>query len=199
MSYDPQVELDRYQTNYTTMNLDQKSAMHRVMHSIEYKKGDIFFISGPAGTGKTFCYNTLCHAVRAQEKIVLCVASSGIAALLLKGGRTAHSMFKIPLDIKENGNCPISKQSQLAEVIQKTELIIWDEAPMQHQYCAEVVNNTLRDLLNKNDIPFGGITVVLEGDFQQILPVVLKGSQTQTVAASLLRSRSWDNIHLTSH
>ena len=196
MSYDPQVELERYQTNYTIMNLDQKAAIHKVMHSVEHKKGDIFFISGPAGTGKTFCYSTLCHAVRGQEKIVLCVASSGIAALLLKGGRTAHSMFKIPLDIKKNGICSISKQSQLAEVIQKTELIIWDEAPMQHRYCAEAVDNTLRDLLNKNDIPFGGMTVVFGEDFQQILPVVLKGSWGQTVTASLLRSRLWDNINL---
>jgi chromosomal replication initiation ATPase DnaA len=126
MSYNPQLEQERYSNNYVSMNLDQKTAIHRVMDSVDNKRGHTFFVSGPAGTGKTFCYNTLCHAVRGQGKIVLCVASSGITALLLKGGRTAHSMFKIPLDIKENGVCPISRQSQLAELIQKTELIIWD-------------------------------------------------------------------------
>ena len=56
-----------------------------------------FFLQGPAGTGKTFLYNCLCSHFRAQGKIVLCMASSGIAAQLLPGGRTAHSRFKIPL------------------------------------------------------------------------------------------------------
>jgi hypothetical protein len=67
---------------------------------------------------------------------------------------------------------------------------------MQHRLCAEAVDITLRDLLNRSDDPFGGITVVFGGDFQQILPVVLKGSQADTVAASLLRSRLWSNIKL---
>jgi chromosomal replication initiation ATPase DnaA len=61
------------------------------------RTGQTFFLHGPGGTGKTFVYNTLCHYLRSECKIVLCVALSGIAAILLLGGRTAHSMFKIPL------------------------------------------------------------------------------------------------------
>ncbi|KAL5704116.1 hypothetical protein ACHQM5_022589 [Ranunculus cassubicifolius] len=56
-----------------------------------------FFINGAAGTGKTFLYNTIATQHRSEGKIVVMVASSGIASLLLNGGRTTHSTFKIPL------------------------------------------------------------------------------------------------------
>ena len=61
-------------------------------------QGASFFIDGPGGTGKTFLYDTLLAHVRGNGGIALAVASSGIAALLLEGGRTAHSRFKIPVN-----------------------------------------------------------------------------------------------------
>ncbi|KAA6408564.1 MAG: atp-dependent dna helicase pif1 [Lasallia pustulata] len=75
-----------------------------------------FFIQGSAGTGKTFLYQTLCNHYRALGTIVICVASSGIAALLLPGGQTSHSQFHIPLDVHEWSSCSITKNSQLALV-----------------------------------------------------------------------------------
>ena len=63
---------------------------------------------------------------------MLCVTSSGIAALLLPGGRTAHSMFRIPIDtLDAESLCNISKQDQRAELLRVVDLIIWDEALMQ--------------------------------------------------------------------
>ncbi|SGY57592.1 BQ5605_C006g04288 [Microbotryum silenes-dioicae] len=64
---------------------------------------------------------------RWQGTYALAVASSGIAALLLPKGRTAHSRFKIPIDIFDDSTCNVPKQEQLAE--------LWDEAPMQHRRC----------------------------------------------------------------
>ena len=58
-----------------------------------------FFIDGPRGTGKTFLYNTLLAKVRSQGRILLAMASSGITALLLTGGRTVHSRFKVPIPL----------------------------------------------------------------------------------------------------
>ena len=55
----------------------------------------VFFIDGPAGTGKSFLYNLLLAYVRAEEGMALASASCGLATLILKGGRTAHSRFKI--------------------------------------------------------------------------------------------------------
>jgi len=56
--------------------------------------------------------------------IVLAVASSGIASLLLPGGRTAYSQFKIPFNLYENFTCPIPYGSELASLLQITSLII---------------------------------------------------------------------------
>jgi len=104
---------------------------------------------------------------------VLCVASSRIAALLLKGGCTAHSCFKIPIPYHESSICSIVKISEQADLICITDLVIWDEAPMQHRHVIETVDHTFRDLCNSPDAPFGGITFVFGGDFKQILPVII--------------------------
>jgi hypothetical protein len=52
------------------------------------------------------------------------VASSGIASLLLNGGRSAHSTFKIPIPMHENSTCGVSIQSECAKLLQKANLII---------------------------------------------------------------------------
>lgn len=61
----------------------------------------MFFIDGPAGTGKSFLYNLLLAYVRAAEGIALASASCGLAALILKGGKTAHSRFKVNIPTTE--------------------------------------------------------------------------------------------------
>lgn len=66
---------------------------------------------------------------------------------------------------------------------------------MQHKHCVEAVDRTLRDIRD-NPNPFGGITVVLGGDFRQILPVVPKGVREEIVSASLRRSYLWDEIQV---
>ena len=72
---------------------EQLDAYQRIVNAVFNGSGGIFFLSSPGGTGKTYVYKTVCHRLRSEGKIVLCVASSGIAALLLPGGRTAHSTF----------------------------------------------------------------------------------------------------------
>lgn len=66
-----------------------------------------YFVSGYGGTGKTFPWNCIVTYLRSQKKIVLAVASSGVASLLLPGGRTAHSRFKIPIEVDESTICHI--------------------------------------------------------------------------------------------
>jgi hypothetical protein len=90
--------------------------------------------------------------ISGQGKIALAVASSGIAALLLPGGRILHSRFKIPLDIKQNSMCNV-KNTHLSELIIQISLIIWDGAPVNHNYCFEALDRTFRDILSDTD-PF---------------------------------------------
>ena len=179
------------------MNRGQKHAFDSVVSSVDRKDGELFFLNGPAGTGKMFCYNAICHKLQGDHKIVLCVASSGIAALLLQGGRTSYSTFKIPLDVHEDSVCNICKNTILAQLLAETDLIIWDEAPMQDQFAPEAVDRTLQDVLN-NEKPSGRITVVFGGDFRQIQPVKIKGTREVTVSASLQKSHLWRKIKVLS-
>ena len=178
-----------------SLNIDQRSAFDKITSAITNKTGEIFFLHGPGGTGKTYLYNTLCYHLRSQAKIVLCAASSGIAALLLKGGRTAHSSFKIPIPCHETTLCNFRKNSHLADLISHsdTELVIWDEAPMHHRHIVETVDRTFQDLRDSTKL-FGGLTVVFGGDFQQTLPIIPKGSRAQIVGGCLQRSPMWRSI-----
>jgi hypothetical protein len=99
------------------------------------------------------------------------VALSGIAALFLPGGNISHSRFYIPLNSIQGNQCNISKGTQAAGLLERALLIIWDEVPMQNKYDFEAVNRILRDIRDCEK-PFGGLPVILSGDFAQILPVV---------------------------
>ncbi|CAH9098982.1 unnamed protein product [Cuscuta epithymum] len=91
--------------------------------------------------------NSISVALRSKGQIVLNVASSGIASLLLPGGRTAHSRFAIPLDATEDSTCHIKHGSPLARLIERTRLIIWDESPMTHRaILAPTIDE--RDMIN---------------------------------------------------
>lgn len=78
--------------------------------------------------------------------IVLTVALSGIASLLLPGGRTAHSRFKIPLCIDECSTCKIRKGSSLAALISQAALIVWDKVPTNDKASFDALDKSLSDL-----------------------------------------------------
>ncbi|KAF1879812.1 hypothetical protein Lal_00039684 [Lupinus albus] len=69
------------------------------------------------GIGKTFLYRALCSKLRSIEKIVLATAASRIATTLLPRGQTAHSRFKIPLNLDSSSVCSIRKQPDLVKII----------------------------------------------------------------------------------
>ena len=77
-----------------SITLEQKRVYDEILTTILNEKGGFFFLYGYGGIGKTFIWNALSLALRSQRKIVLNVASSGIASLLLLGGRnSAHKIF----------------------------------------------------------------------------------------------------------
>jgi hypothetical protein len=127
------------------------------------------------------------------------VASCDIAALLLEGGRIAHSSFHIPLNNTDESTCEIKQGSDLAGLIKRTSLILWDKAPMAHRNYFEALDKSLRDILRSTNeesenMPFGGMIVVLGGDFQQIIPVVPKGRREHIVNASIKHSYLWKHF-----
>nr|CAG8536686.1 12222_t:CDS:2 [Entrophospora candida] len=104
------------------LNTDQKIAFEKVIIAVENQT--------PA------C--STCK-IRLDGHIALAIASSGIAALLLPGGRTAHSRFRISINLNEDSTCSISRGSDTALLLQRTSLIIWDEALMMYRYAFEAV------------------------------------------------------------
>ena len=174
LDYNVEQLAEKVTENVAKFNIPQRTVYDAVMNSVNNNISRVFFLHSAGGCGKTFVCNTIASAVRAQGKICLCVASSGIASLLLDGGRTAHSTFKIPLAVNETSTYNITRRSHLYPVLQQTSLIIWDEVPMQHKHAIEAVDRTLKDLLDNNS-PFGGIPVLFGGDFRQTLPVIPHG------------------------
>ena len=62
--------------------------------------------------------------------------------------------------------------------------IVWDEIVPQHRYAIEALDHTLRDLRD-NDEPFSGVTLLMGGDFQQMLPVIPNGTREQVLDATV--------------
>jgi len=147
---------------------------------------------------KTFLYST----VHAQGRVAVVVASSGIVALLLDGGRTAHSRFKIPMQgLNSTSTCYISKDSELAALLQAVALIVWDEAVMMHMHVFEAIIRSLQDIMAVINLafkflPFSGLVVVFGDDFRQILPIVPRGTRGDVVVAALNRSSIWQHVRV---
>ena len=107
------------------LNDGQKIIYSSIINSINQSVNQkVFFVDGPGGYGKTFLFNMLLAKVRSKGDVALAVVSSGIAALLLDGGRTAHSRFKIPIPCTKISTLNISKGSDLANLINRAKLII---------------------------------------------------------------------------
>ena len=147
LAYDRTGEYEESHRLKDKLTDEQRAIYDVVLNDIDSNNGGLFFVYGYGGTGKTFLWCALSSYIRAKGEIVINVASSGIASLLLPGGRTAHSRFSIPISINEDSTCNINQGSQLAELIVRAKLIIWDEAPMMHKHCFEALDKTMRDLL----------------------------------------------------
>ncbi|XP_026398220.1 uncharacterized protein LOC113293999 [Papaver somniferum] len=197
MNYDRDIIMEDAEELKKGLNAKQALTFNEISKSVEDKAGWLFFVYRSGGTGKTYLWRTLTSSLRSQGKILLAVASSGIASLLLTGGRTAHSRFKIPMKLNEISCCNLFKKTPLAELLCEVDLIIWDEAPMIYMYALEAVQRALADLMmeaNNSKLLFGKKTLVLGGDFRQILPVIKEGTREDIVNASISKSRLWKHF-----
>lgn len=134
-SHDMEELLRLVSTNLPGLVVDQRIAFDAIIDAIASDTGGLFFLDAPGGTGKTFLINLILAYVRQRGDIILACASSGIAATLLAGGRTAHSTFKLPLDIAryEEPTCSITRSSAKAGLLKRCKAIIWDECTMTHK------------------------------------------------------------------
>jgi hypothetical protein len=90
------------------LNPEQVSGYTEIIEHVINRKGRVFFFDGPRGTGRTFLYRCLIATVHLEGLIVVATATSGIAASIVPGGCTTHSVFKIPIKINVGSICKFS-------------------------------------------------------------------------------------------
>ena len=174
-------------TSYEKLNIEQKAIVDEVLHAVKNKISKCYFIDGPGSFGETFVYQTLCHILRGENKIVLPVAWTDIAANLLPGGRTSHSIFKLPVPILDTSVSSIRTHTKDAQLLRDSDLIIWDKVSMVPKNALSVVDQLLKDIMS-NNILYGGKIMLFGGDFRQVLPVVRHASRTAIVENTVKRS-----------
>lgn len=168
---------------------------HKMKEKNQFKNA--MFIDASGGAGKTTLLNTIIVGMIKKGFNVVSVAHSGIAAILLKNGRTSHSLFKLPLHLQdfEQQYCDIKKGSSDANFLKKIDLIIWDEATMSSKLAFECLDRTLQDLCDCNHL-FANKIVLMAGDFRQTLPIVRHGSKEDVIRHSIRQSFIWGRVEL---
>lgn len=188
--------IDSFETNYVRQNIEQRRFVDDVRARIDAPNSpgsNLFFLDGPAGTGKTFVLRTLIDYVRSQRKQFIATAFTGIAASLMPTGRTSHSVFKLPVPLLHNSNSSILPNTREARALIAADVIFWDEISMSPKYAPEVADRLLRSLCNPNK-PFGGKVVVFSGDFRQCLPVRPMSSMHQLIQLSCKNAEFWPQV-----
>jgi hypothetical protein len=170
----------------------QKVLIDAILNTILAGHQVLTYVNAPGGCGKTYTFNCIMAALRAHNLVVLAVATTGIAALQLNGGKTVHTALKVPIDPTGSRRgrfaLPIDSNSLLGKLIcMDLVLLVWDEAPMANKDLLESIDYNFRQLRG-SAAPFGGVSVLLGGDFRQCLPVIRGGSRAEQVSASILCS-----------
>lgn len=153
------------------------------------KTGQNVFLTGSAGSGKTYTLNQYINYLRARRVPVAVTASTGIAATHMNG-TTIHSWSGIGIkdELSERDLTNLSRKQFLADRLKDTAVLIIDEISMLHAKQLNLVSQVLKHV-RKNDTAFGGIQVVVAGDFFQLPPIGSKGESNREKFAFM--SEAW--------
>ena len=153
------------------------------------KTGQNVFLTGSAGSGKTYTLNQYIDYLRARRVPVAVTASTGIAATHMSG-TTIHSWSGIGIkdELSERDLTNLSRKQFLADRLKDTAVLIIDEISMLHAKQLNLVSQVLKHV-RKNDKAFGGIQVVVAGDFFQLPPIGSKGETNREKFAFM--SEAW--------
>lgn len=153
------------------------------------KTGQNVFLTGSAGSGKTYTLNQYIDYLRARRVPVAVTASTGIAATHMSG-TTIHSWSGIGIkdELSDRDLSNLSRKQFLADRLKDTAVLIIDEISMLHAKQLNLVSQVLK-YVRKNDKAFGGIQVVVAGDFFQLPPIGSKGETNREKFAFM--SEAW--------
>lgn len=163
--------------------MDQALALE-IMHA-----GEHVLLTGPAGSGKTFVLNQFIRQAKTDGKHVAVTATTGLAATHL-GGSTIHSWSGIGIHdfLQEDFEDYLLKSRR--DIIETTDILVIDEVSMLHDYRLDMVDTVARTVRD-DPRPFGGIQVILCGDFFQLPPVNRNDSRQ---GRFVVGSEAWDSL-----
>ena len=156
------------------------------------KTGNNVFITGSAGTGKTYLLHNYMFYLKARKIIPTVVAPTGIAASHLQG-QTIHSFFSLGIrsEIDDYYIDSLLEKKYLQTRFSKLKVLIVDEISMVSPEMFSAMDRILR-AFKKNNTPFGGIQTILSGDFFQLPPI----SKMPTDKRFAWQSPSWKELGL---
>lgn len=152
--------------------------------------GESVLLTGPAGSGKTYVLNQFIQFAKHDGKHVSVTATTGLAATHL-GGTTIHAWSGMGV----NDSIPHGFIDHMAkgrrEIIEKTDVLIVDEISMLHDFRLDMIDEICRLVRKQPDIPFGGIQIIMSGDFFQLPPINRNGSR---VGGFVVSSNVWREL-----
>ena len=155
----PRDRRERGGFQYQSLNRHQEKivdlVLNAVMHDNEPNNHNCNYIDGPGGSGITFICSTLCHILKTNAIKIRIMAVTGIVATILPNGKTVHNS-----------------------------IFIRGEAPLAPKNDMELVDRTLRDIID-NDSLLEGKIIVLGGDSRQYLPVKNRATRCELVDLSI--------------
>ncbi|OGD67962.1 hypothetical protein A2996_02080 [Candidatus Campbellbacteria bacterium RIFCSPLOWO2_01_FULL_34_15] len=156
------------------------------------KMGHNVYLTGAAGSGKTYLLNEYINFLKENDVSVAVTASTGIASTHLNG-MTIHSWAGIGIndDLNEWEMDSLLQKSHLAKRFQNTKVLIIDEVSMLHHYRLDLIDKVCRAFRQK-DFPFGGMQVILSGDFFQLPPI----SKNNEGFCFINKANVWNNMDL---
>ncbi len=156
------------------------------------KLGYNVYLTGPAGSGKTFLLNQYVHFLKSQKVGVGITASTGIAATHMNG-RTIHSWAGLGIknEITADYLKKLLKNVNFRMRFLSTKVLVIDEVSMLHSFRLDMVDKVCR-AFKRSDLPFGGLQVILSGDFFQLPPVCKNGEDDSFINTS----NAWRDMNI---
>ncbi|MBP6005424.1 AAA family ATPase [Candidatus Saccharibacteria bacterium] len=153
--------------------------------------GHNVYLTGAAGSGKTFVLNKFIGILRKNKIKVAVTASTGIAATHL-GGMTIHSWSGIGIadQLTDQEIIRLKSKAKLVKSLKSTKVLIIDEISMLDGKRLDLIDRVCSEL-REDDKPFGGLQVVLSGDLFQLPPVDRRGQ-----VSFVFESEAWERMNL---
>ena len=195
MKYDPQQQLQLYRDLLAKEpnTPEQQAVIDHVLHTLNTncESGNLIFIQGMGGSGKSALCKKLQALVRSRGHIALGCAATALAATIYDDFYTAHSLFKYPVnddpdDYAPEMDCKLDYYPQRQELLNRSKMILWDEWPSNNKDIFEGASRALNE--------FKGKILIACGDFRQTGPVIQHGDKWQILQASMISSPIWPEM-----